>query len=156
MSKKLIVPKTTRPRTVGNAHPANIFAPPPAVRPSNGVIINNMYGGYGYNTMLPYGKKFTKSFQFFNPIMVVMIVTSCIIMGLCMLGGTGESVKMGLGLGTIAMLVQLYILLPAWIAFGRDCKNKEFILFTCIVFLGIFALIWALVGEKKEYDTPQY
>lgn len=145
MTKKLIVPKTTRPRTVGNAHPANRFAPPPTI----------IHGGNRYGIMSPYGKKYTKSFQFFNPIMIVMIVTSCIIMGLCMLGGTGESVKMGLGLGTIAMFVQLYVLLPAWIAFGRDCKYKEFILFTCIVFLGIFALIWALVGEKKEYDYPQ-
>jgi hypothetical protein len=44
------------------------------------------------------------------------------------------------------------MLLPAWIAFGRDCKYKEFILISSFLFP--LALIWALVGEKKEYDYP--
>ena len=87
--------------------------------------------------------------------MIVMLVTSCIICALLMLFDTNNMGILGFGMGTFGMMsIQFYILFPAWVAFGRDCKYKEFILFTSIVFLGPFALIWALVGEKKEYDHP--
>ena len=148
MTKKLIIPqqKKTTPRPIT----ANDLSPKKTT--NNSVVINNnVYGGSGLN---PYGKKFKKRFKFFNPIMTVMIVTSMIVLAFGMLGGTKDSVAMGIGLSTLVMALQLYILFPAWIAFGRDCKHKEFILFTCIVFLGPLALIWALVGEKKEYDYP--
>lgn len=95
-------------------------------------------------------------FVFFNPIMNVMIVTSCIMAVLCMLIMELNVDTMGTGgeWGTFtflwAMILQFYILLPAWIAFGRNCKYKEFILFACIFFIIPIALIWSLVGEKNE------
>lgn len=95
-------------------------------------------------------------FIFFNPIMNVMIVTSCIMAVLCMLVMELNVNTMGAGgyMGTFtflwAMILQFYILLPAWIAFGRNCKYKEFILFACIFFIIPIALIWSLVGEKNE------
>lgn len=99
-------------------------------------------------------KKYTKGFMFFNPIMNVMIITSCVVAILYMSlmeMNTFEVATIGF---TSTMLIQFYILLPAWIAFGRDCKYKEFILFACIFFIVPIALIWSLVGEKKEYDHP--
>lgn len=99
-------------------------------------------------------KKYTKGFMFFNPIMNVMLITSCVVAILYM-SLTEMNKEMVATFGfTITMLIQFYILFPAWIAFGRDCKYKEFILFACIFFVVPIALIWALVGEKKEYDYP--
>ena len=147
MAKKLITP-TVKKAKIGATVSPTLLKPA-----GNSVVINNnVYGGYPVHT----GRKYTKGFTFFNPIMTVMIITSCIIGCLCFLGGTDTAIKAGFSLGTIAMLVQFYVLFPVWIAYGRDCKYKEFILFACIAFLGPFALIWALVGEKKEYDYPQY
>lgn len=106
------------------------------------------------NIIRPKHKK--DGFIFFNPIMNVMIVTSCIMAVLCMLVMELNVNTMGAGgyMGTFtflwAMILQFYILLPAWIAFGRNCKYKEFILFACIFFIIPIALIWSLVGEKNE------
>jgi hypothetical protein len=143
MAKKLIT-ANTKSRKIGAT------VSPTLLKPATPKKTVGRYDGYPING----GRKYTKGFTFFNPIMIVMLVTSCIIGCLCFLGGTDTAIKAGFSLGAIAMFVQFYILFPAWVAFGRDCKYKEFILFTSIVFLGPFALIWALVGEKKEYDHP--
>lgn len=150
MTKKLIIPNTKKPASRTNV-PMSQLRKPQSNSGNNIVINNNVYSNqpqYG-------GRKFTKRFRFFNPIMIVMLVASCIFALLGLLVGYGYSdLGAGAALGIYFIILQLYFLFPAWIAFGRDCKHKEFILFTCIVFLGFFALIWALVGEKKEYDYP--
>ena len=151
MAKKLITANTKTRKIGATVSPTLLKPATPKKTVGSGVVINNnVYGGYPVNS----GRKYTKGFTFFNPIMIVMLVTSCIICALFMLGGTKDAGILGFGMGTFAMIIQFYILFPAWVAFGRDCKYKEFILFTSIVFLGPFALIWALVGEKKEYDHP--
>ena len=89
-------------------------------------------------------------FLFVNPITKVMLITSAIVgVGFLLLT---KSFLLSGGLFLNIFIIQLLMLLPAWIAFGRDCKYKEFILISSFLFP--LALIWALVGEKKEYDYP--
>lgn len=145
MAKKLITANTKSRKIGATVSPTLLKPTNPKKTVGRGVVTNNNVYGM---------RKYTKGFTFFNPIMIVMLVTSCIICALFMLGGTKDAGILGFGMGAFAMIIQFYILFPAWVAFGRDCKYKEFILFASIVFLGPLALIWALVGEKKEYDHP--
>ena len=98
-----------------------------------------------------------KGFDFFNPIFKVILVISLVGSIMLMLIGLSSFNKnflMAMIFGTtnvflFLFFLQLYLLLPAWIAWGRGCKYKEFILATTL-FIGPMALIWAIVGEKEE------
>ena len=94
-----------------------------------------------------------KGFEFMNPIAKVIIVVSIILAIFIMLMGGRYPligvIMSGVNMFLLAFFIQMYLLLPAYIAWGRGCKYKEFILATTL-FLGPMALIWALVGEKEN------
>ena len=101
-------------------------------------------------------EKYTKDFEIFNPMTNVIIITSCIVVILNLLRAilfNYDFYDILIPLN-VTMFLQLYILFPAWIAYGRDCKYKEFILFSCIFFIVPIAYVWASIGEKNEYDYP--